>query len=259
MKVTVCGAGAYGLALGKVLGDKKHKVSYYDPIKFPKVTLRDALAGVGAVVIAVPAGNINVLLRDYPESVKYLPTLLATKGLLSLKGFADFKEFGLLSGAGFADDLMSHRSLVLTSTKAFAKDLFEDKQVKIELTDDVRGVLYCGSLKNVYAIGAGYKGVEDDDAVMYAAQALQELHRYLRAHGAEESTADLSCGWRDLLLTCTPASRNYRCGAMLAEGRKVAEAREALGTVEGLAALSAVRCGGYPILKYIKGIVAEHS
>lgn len=255
MKVTVCGAGAYGKALGKVLRVNKHKVTYYDPYVFPELGLAEALAEAEAVVIAVPAEVIDGLLVKYPLQAKRLPTLLATKGLLDLDRFAGFLDFGLLAGAAFADDLMSHRSVVLTATTPLAKQIIEGVQVKIEMTDDVEGVLYCGALKNIYAIGAGYSCDDAEEARFYAAQALKELKDYLVAHGAKAETADLSCGWADLKITCTERSRNFRCGRILREGGNLGDAKRSLGTLEGLVALRWVDWKGYPLISFVRELV----
>ena len=127
--------------------------------------------------------------------------------------------------------------------------------MKIEMTDDVEGVLYCGALKNIYAIGAGYSCDDAEEARFYAAQALKELKDYLVAHRAKAETADLSCGWADLKITCTERSRNFRCGRILREGGNLGDAKRSLGTLEGLVALRWVDWKGYPLISFVRELV----
>ena len=253
--MAICGAGAFGTALGKVLRSNKHRVRFYDNHKL-WYSLRYAMEEADAVVIAVPAEAINELLEEYPEDKKDLPVILATKGLLNLDMFEGFSEFGLLSGPAFAATLMGTKKATLTATHEMAKTLFAGRQVTIELTDDEMGVLYCGSLKNVYAIGAGYSCENKDDVKVYVAQALQELRLYLEAHGARGATADLACGYGDLLLTCSSEeSRNFRFGKMLANGVDAESAKAELGTVEGLVTLAELDYQKYALLTYVHEII----
>ena len=66
MNISVLGAGAYGSALGKVLEKNGHKVSFYDPYKFPEVSLKEALKGAEVILLAVPAERVREILGQIP-------------------------------------------------------------------------------------------------------------------------------------------------------------------------------------------------
>jgi glycerol-3-phosphate dehydrogenase len=72
-----------------------------------------------------------------------------------------------------------------------------------------------------------------------------EMKIILQSNCAKPETVDLSCGLRDLVITCaSPTSRNYDFGAKLKKdpelGIKVKKGQVKLGTVEGLGAISAI-------------------
>ncbi len=231
MNVTIFGAGAFGRAIHQVLTENGHKATFFDPFVYPEVAISDALQGAEVVVLAMPSGSVPQILRQIPNN---LPLIVATKGLLSAQVFEGF-DFSIVSGAGYASDIMEHTDTVLTATSKLAPRLLETPYLKFELTSDVDGVLLCGALKNVFAIGAGMLGLQPGTAELaqYLASVSTELAEILAANGADASTAALSCGIRDVELTCSPRSRNYQFGAGLIDNTDA--------TVEGISTLKSLR------------------
>jgi glycerol-3-phosphate dehydrogenase (NAD(P)+) len=255
MNVTIIGAGAFGGALGKILDDNGHAVLFFDN-KEPHLTLEEATEPAEVIVIAIPSEAVGEFAGSLPARLRKLPVILAVKGLLSLGIFADFERFSVLGGSAFAVDIVEGLPVVFTVTDELARQLFENEQVKVELTDDALGVELCGSLKNIYAIGAGALVQAQAQTQAYLEQALAEMKRYLTNHGALAATADLACGIGDLMMTATSEkSRNLRFGKALAAGRSAEEARRELGTVEGLETLAQVDREGYPIIAKIYELV----
>ena len=248
MNVTILGAGRFGMALSKVLSDNGNTVKYFDP-KENGLTLEGALEGTGAAVMAVPSEFAMEAAMGLPEWVRKVPLILATKGLMDPGMFAEFEKFIVISGPAFADDILAGAKCTLTATAELGRELFENEQVTIELTNDISGVMLCGALKNIYAIGAGMLPEYDSTSAEYIERAHVEMGRYLVEHGAEAETAELACGIGDLILTCSgEQSRNFRCGRMLAEGVGLDEILKELGTVEGLGALERVDREGYGVI-----------
>lgn len=255
MNILIIGAGKFGQALGKILGDNRHLLNYYDPVVFPGRSLAEASAGAEVVVLALPSTAIAEFLATYPAELRTLPTILTSKGLTSLEIFADFPHLMILSGPAFAEDLMTGVPATLTASDPLVQTLFQNSQVSIELTDDKLGVVLCGTMKNAFAVGAGYwygeRDIED-----FLAEALAEEADYLADHGARPETAQLACGQGDLRLTCTnPKSRNWQCGQLLKSGATLDEVVEKLGTVEGLTALVQLERGDYPLLNEISLLI----
>lgn len=258
MHVCIFGAGAFGRALEKILLKNRHTVSFFDPLVFPEVALEDVATRAEVIIIATPSSAIPKLLENYPQDLKKIPTILASKGLASLTLFRDFANFSILAGPAFADSILSGVATTFTASSPLARTLFENEQITIESCSDVLGILLCGSLKNIYAIGAGYQNAKNQTApVAYVEQAYAELARYLAGHGAKKSTTDCACGIGDLRLTCTnPTSRNFRCGQLLAKNMPLDEIKQELQTIEGLTALNNIESNGYPLLEAVRALVS---
>ncbi|MBR3164200.1 hypothetical protein IKF15_02755 [Candidatus Saccharibacteria bacterium] len=260
MTITILGAGAFGKALGHLLKKNHHQVKYYDPELFPDLTLSAATASAEAIVIAIPSASLSTFLATYPETLKSLPTILATKGLLDLTLFEDFAKLDLISGPMLAKEIIDNQLSAFTASSDFAANLFSSSLVRIDRSDDKLGILLCGSLKNIYAIGAGYYAENHNNQAIFIADAHHELASYLYHHGALPATSESYCGLADLILTCTSQnSRNFRCGSLLREGHSLPAVLGQLTTVEGLSALESLDATDYPLLSAIKTIVDARS
>lgn len=231
MKIAILGAGAFGTALGGVLADKGYDIDYYDS-KIARERLSDVLLGAKYIVLCVPSLAVPYVLPHLPKNI---PLIVATKGILMDTCFHEFKDWMVLSGPGFADDIKARKKTLLTVTDSRVVDLFNTNYIQFDFTDDRRGVLMCGALKNVYAILAGLKGLKRESAEWreFVRKAKNEMELILEANDAEMDTVDLSCGIGDLKLTCGLPSRNYEYGTILRDNPKYVPSN----TVEGLSAV----------------------
>ncbi len=237
--------------------DNNHTVNYYDPFVYPDYTLEAATFNAEAIVVAVPSNVLPDMMLTYPNNLRSLPTIIATKGLRDLTVFKDFSLLSVISGPAFAQEILDGKSATLTASDPFVLNIFQNGQIFIELCDDVNGILMCGSLKNIYAIGAGFHSESENEVAALVAHAHNETERYLSDHGAQGSTANYACGLGDLILTCTsPTSRNFTCGQRLKKGEKLSKILEDLKTVEGVNALKEIdNIKRYPILAEIANLV----
>lgn len=244
MKITIFGAGAFGTALGKILEEKGHTLEYYDPVKYPEKGLTSTIEGSEAYLLAVPSAAAPKVLLFIPHDK---PLICASKGFLTTASFKPFAKFSVLSGGAFAADLDKKAPCVLTATDPFIKQLFETDWLKFDETADKTGVLICGALKNIYAIGSGYWGLKygTQDFDDFINSALTEMKIILQTNGADPRTVDLSCGLRDLVVTCaSPTSRNYDFGVKLKNdpelGVKLQKGQVKMGTIEGVGTIAAI-------------------
>lgn len=237
MKIAILGAGAFGTALGGILADKGYDIDYYDS-RLEREKLSDVLADAKYIVLCVPSKATPYLLPYLPKNK---PLIVATKGILSDKAFDDFKDYMVLSGPGFADDIKAGKQTKLTATDKRIIELFGMDYLTFDSTKDKRGVLMCGALKNVYAIMAGLKGLEPGMAKHeeFLAEVAGEMQALLSANEANPETVKLVCGVGDLRLTCAYPSRNYEFGRILRENPNAQPEK----TVEGVSALKRIKRG----------------
>ena len=237
MKIAILGAGAFGTALGGILADKGYDIDYYDS-RLEKEKLSDVVTDAKYVVLCVPSKAAPFLLPYLPKNK---PLIVATKGILSNKAFSEFKDYMVLSGPGFADDIKAAKQTKLTATDTRIVDLFGTDYLTFDFTDDKQGVLMCGALKNVYAIMAGVKGLESGttEHERFLTEVAEEMQALLSTNGANPETVNLVCGVGDLRLTCAYPSRNYEFGRILRENLNAQPEK----TVEGVSALKRIKRG----------------
>ena len=236
-KVAVLGAGAYGTALGGLLADNGYDIDYYDPA-VEKERLKDVVDDAAVILVCAPSDVVMKLLSHLPEH-KFL--IVASKGFLSTEPFAEFEDWAVLSGAGFADDIKAGKTVRLTATDARVVKMFAARYVKFDMTDDRLGVLICGALKNIYAIKAGMLKLKSNTKKKedYIYDVVKEMGLILKENGADPRTVGLACGMKDLILTCGINSRNYRFGVEYSVNAECKPEQ----TVEGLSALRRVARG----------------
>lgn len=237
MKIAILGAGVFGTALGGVLADKGYDVDYYDP-KIEEERLTDVLANAAYVVLCVPSKAAPHLLPHLPHNK---PLIVATKGILTDRYFEEFRDWMVMSGPGFAEDIKHGKETLLTATDKRVEELFGTDYLKFDHTEDRRGVLMCGALKNVYAVMAGLLGLDRETLSWYeyVAAAAEEMRSLLARNGASKDTVELACGLGDLELTCALPSRNYEYGLKLRDD----VGAETDQTVEGLTTLDRIKRG----------------
>ena len=249
MNITIIGAGAFGTALASILEENDHSISFFDPFKFPEVSLSGALENSDAIVFSAPSKTAKETIEKLPKSVRNLPFINASKGFLSLEDFKSLKKFSIISGPSFSKDIKNKVQTTLTATNYFTKDLFETPWLRIEISHDELGILLCGTLKNIFAIYSGSKNIKPGTKEFrdFLTESIHEFKAILKANGCNPETAKLACGFKDLALTASSTrSRNYRFGRSLAEGSALASS-EKPKTIEGLSALKSLTSSGLTI------------
>lgn len=237
MKIAILGAGAFGTALGGILGNKGYDIDYYDS-KIERENLSDVLEKAKYIILAVPSNAAPYLLPYLPRKT---PLIVATKGFLDDHNFVGFDDYMVLSGPGFAEDIKAGKDTLLTATDSRIAELFSTDYLNFDFTNDKKGVLMCGALKNVYALYAGLLDLRPGTSAheAYLTEAAEEMKALLSANEADEKTVDLACGVGDLRLTCDFPSRNYEFGRILKDDITAKPEK----TVEGITALSKIKRG----------------
>ena len=107
--------------------------------------------------------------------------------------------------------------------------LFNTPDFCVTLVNDPVGVEFCGSLKNIIALGAGFV-----DALGYGSNTkaalirigLMEMKKFTKMFykGVKNTTFFQSSGVADLITTCW-GGRNVKCATLFAQTGKVGEGR----------------------------------
>jgi len=207
--------------------------------------LASALAGADVVLLACPAqtlrttaGHIRAALGGSrgPRVI-----LSLAKGLElgrhmrpsetigeELPGFA----IGVLSGptnaAEVARGLPAAMVLAAPGDQGFITEVqaaVSGPSLRVYTSDDVAGVEFGGSLKNVYAIAAGCcegLGLGDNAKAALLTRAVAEMVRVGASLGARRETFYGLSGFGDLIATCHGAwSRNRDFGHQIGQGRSI--------------------------------------
>lgn len=141
--------------------------------------------------------------------------------------------------------------------------------LRIYTSDDLAGAEYGASLKNIYAIAAGFcDGLKlgDNAKASLITRALSEMVRVGESLGATKETFYGLSGFGDLVATCHGAwSRNREFGQKIGEGKSVAELLagrktvvEGHRTTEALYGLCKERHITAPILAEVYAILYEN-
>ena len=277
MKITIIGAGAWGMALGTVFAKAGHEVSFWSRSK-PVLP-----AHTEVFVAAVPAQHMREALSKITVGSSKL--ISAAKGIERSTGklmaevcqeVAPQSEFYALSGPSFAADVIAGlpTAVALAGPKLSGAmkmaEALSTKHFRIYPTDDVMGVEIGGAMKNVLAIACGIvdgAGLGESARAGLVTRGFAELSRYAKARGAKAETLMGLSGFGDLMLTCSSTkSRNYSYGLAIGQGLSLVEAlAQSRGVVEGAytagvaAELSRARNIDMPIVTAVANVVAGHS
>ena len=246
-----------------------------------------ALEGVTAVVFVVPSQSMRANARAVAAAVPADAIVLhATKGferdsLLTMSAVLreelpqlDAGRVCALSGPNLAREIQRGlpAATVIGGTDAAsvarAQVLLHQPSFRVYASDDLSGVAYAGSLKNVIAIAAGIAdglGFGDNAKAGIITRGLAEITRLGIAAGALPMTFAGLAGMGDVIATCySSLSRNRTLGEAMARGNAASTAvASADGVVEGVEA-TAAGCAlanrhgvEMPIAEALRGVLFE--
>lgn len=249
MKISIIGAGKWGMALYSALREKNDCVitsrTKRDIENF--VSIKEAIDR-DLLIFAISTQHIKEFLKSNFIN-KDQSILVASKGIEASSGkflseifsdFIDIKNYIYLSGPSFASEVIKKLpcALVLSSEDELkTKELLKifPNYIKTYYSSDVIGAEICGAYKNVIAIASGISdgmGLGNNARASLIARGLVEMNRFGKFFGAIEDTFLGLSGAGDLFLTATSAmSRNYRVGFELAKNKKLDDILKEIGEV----------------------------
>lgn len=122
--------------------------------------------------------------------------------------------------------------------------IFMNDVMRVYTNDDITGVELCGAMKNIIALASGAAlglGYGDNTKAALITRGMHEITSLGVAMGCDPGTFSGLAGIGDLIVTATSEhSRNNRCGHLIGQGVKPADAVRQVGmVVEGINAIPA--------------------
>jgi len=266
-KIAVIGAGSWGTALSMVLATRECEVVLWTPEEAQARQLAETrrspvlihptcdlgqVKDAELIVVVVP----SVAMRSVAQRLRSLPVqpdaviVSCTKGIEQgthkrmteiLQEYLPSNPIGVLSGPNHAEDIclgLPSASLIGFEDPKYAdwvQQIFASKTFRVYSATDIIGMQLGGTIKNVFAIGAGLcEGLNLGDNAQAAllTRGLAEMTRIGVASGGRRETFMGLSGVGDLIVTCySRHSRNQTVGRRLAEGKSLQEILDTLGMV----------------------------
>ncbi len=243
MKISILGAGAYGLALANILSDKNDvivysiikkeiddlRLTYKNDKLFPNITLSkkitftnnidDAIKNIDLIIIAIPTNYIEDTIKLLNDKIsENINICIASKGINDdtnkfaydiVKDTLKTKNISILSGPSFAIDTIKKETILLTlagDNLNEVKNIFPSDYIKIETTDDIIGVELSGTLKNIFAIACGIlegMNASESTKASFLTKVINEAKKLIIEFGGNQDTIFYSSGIGDIILTCS--------------------------------------------------------
>lgn len=290
-KITILGSGAYAIALATVIYQNTNKITLWtnfqeeadelnetreNKLRLPGIRipeeiqittdLKSAVKDASIILFAIPASAVDEVcfkLKDLLTSEQIL--CMASKGIendtcLFLSEVVE-KHFRnpmvVIAGPTFAIDLAKQdpAGLTVASNNHYAMiqmmEILKSDSLKLRPIQDVIGVEFCKSIKNVIAIASGIlngMGYEETTNAFLITEALHDMDQFIKKLGGNPNTILSFAGVGDLILTCTSSkSRNFSFGTLIGKRKKEEEIKKYKEetTIEGLYTLQSL----YQLLK----------
>lgn len=217
--------------------------------------LQEALHGADLIVESVTASGVRPVFQqikacNIPATT---PIVFTSKGIeqnsglilsdvaIDILGEEHRPYVGSLSGPSFADEVIRTLPTAVVAaayspdTAKMIAEAFTTSFFRVYPTDDVRGVAFGGSLKNIIAIACGISdGLELGTGAKAAliTRGLHEIVKLAKSQKCRPETLYGLSGMGDLFLTCSSSlSRNFRFGHLLSKGASPEEAKKKIGMV----------------------------
>ena len=277
-KIAIIGSGSWGVALAVHMAKLGHNIKIWSfareeadlinnekKCKFlPEITLPDNIVcttnfeecvkDTDYIFHVTPSKVVRNTVKQYKEFVTTQPIIMCSKGfeVESLNTLDEIlteelpnNPIAVFSGPSHAEEVSRAvpTAMVLASKNnkllSEIQTLLMNENMRIYLSNDVKGVELGGALKNIIAFCAGILvGMElgDNSFAALLTRGLTEISRLGNALGGKMETFYGLSGLGDLVVTCSSKfSRNRKAGMLIGEGKTIEETRKEVGmTIESI-------------------------
>ena len=276
--IAIIGSGSWGVALGIHMAKLGHHIKIWSYVKeeadliniqrkckfLPEVQLPEGMVATQSfeecikdtdyIFHVTPSKVVRETVKQYKTFVTNQPIIMCSKGFetetLNTLDEVLSEEFpnnkiAVFSGPSHAEEVSR---AVPTAMVLASKDikllnelqtLLMNKNMRIYLSNDVKGVELGGSLKNIIAFCAGALvalNLGDNSFAALLTRGLTEIARLGIALGGKAETFYGLSGLGDLIVTCSSQfSRNRKAGMLIGSGKTIEETRKEVGmTIESI-------------------------
>ena len=215
---------------------------------------KEVIDGSDYIIHVTPSKFTRDTVKKYKEYVTNQPIIICSKGfeMGTLKTLDEVIEeelpntkIAVLSGPSHAEEVSRSIPTAMvvaskdTTLSEEIQDIFMSPEMRIYISDDVKGVELGGALKNIIAFCAGVAagmGLGDNSYAALITRGLTELTRLSEKLGAKSNTLYGLAGLGDLIVTClSEHSRNRKAGLLIAKGLPLDEVNKEVGmTIESI-------------------------
>jgi len=276
--IAIIGSGSWGVALAIHMAKLGHNIKIWSFAKdeadlinnerkckfLPEVIIpnniectqnfEECVKGSDYIFHVTPSKVVRNTVKQYKEFVENQPIIMCSKGFETetLNTLDEIIEeelpnshVAVFSGPSHAEEVSKGipTAMVLASkNNKLLEELHEilkNENMRVYLSNDVKGVELGGSLKNIIAFCAGTLislNLGDNSFAALLTRGLTEISRLGEALGGKTDTFYGLSGLGDLIVTCSSKfSRNRRAGMLIGEGKTVEETRQEVGmTIESI-------------------------
>jgi glycerol-3-phosphate dehydrogenase (NAD(P)+) len=198
------------------------------------------------IVLAIPSTFLDATLKQIDLSFYEKRIISGVKGIVPESKYIvrehlnkhynlPSEQFLVIAGPSHAEEIALERLSFLTlacSKKSSAeqlKKLMLTKYVRAKTSNDVVGIEYAATLKNVYSLAVGIAhglNYGDNFQSVLISNAIREMNRFLKKISESSRNINQSAYLGDLLVTaCSPFSRNSLFGNMIGRGASIKSAQ----------------------------------
>ena len=276
--IAIIGSGSWGVALGMHMAKMGHNIKIWSFAKeeadlinnerkckfLPDITLpeniictqsfEECVKDSDYIFHVTPSKVTRNTIKQYKEFVKKQPIIMCSKGFETdtLNTLDEIiaeelpnNPIAVFSGPSHAEEVSRGvpTAMVLASKNNRLlnelQNMLMNENMRIYLSNDVKGVELGGALKNIIAFCAGILvGMElgDNSFAALLTRGLTEIARLGAALGGKTETFYGLSGLGDLVVTCSSKfSRNRKAGMLIGEGKSIEETRKEVGmTIESI-------------------------
>ena len=257
-KITILGAGGFGVSLAIAAYQNQHQVTVWDiSEEIVQAILRDGEHKTKLPGVKIPKGigfTTDPHCMENSDMVVFVvPSLFIRSVAQRVKPFLTMSQIiqseypenavGVITGPSHAEEVgRGVPTTVVAASKNEAaavqiQEVFSSHTLRIYINADPVGCEIGGALKNIIALAAGIcDGLHcgDNTKAALMTRGIHEITNLgVKMGGKPETFGGLS-GIGDLIVTCCSIhSRNRRAGILIGEGTSPEDAVKQVGTVEG--------------------------